>query len=91
MDYNEVLILGENKNKTISQYAAVEEKDSNTSGKTGKKKRDWGFIALLIFTLVYLFSPIDIIPEGILGPLGFADDAALIAYLIKRIIDKLRK
>ena len=83
--------MGENKNKSISQLAEAEEKDSDPGGKAGKKKRDWGFIALVIFTIVYIISPIDLIPEGFLGPLGFADDAALIAYLIKRIIDKIRK
>lgn len=56
-----------------------------------KKKTDWGLIGLVIFTIAYVLSPIDLIPEGLLGPLGFADDAALIVYLLKRIIDKIRK
>lgn len=56
-----------------------------------EKKTDWGLIGLIIFTVAYVLSPIDLIPEGLLGPLGFADDAALIAYLLKRIIDKIRK
>jgi len=56
-----------------------------------EKKTDWSLIGLVIFTIVYVASPIDLIPEGLLGPLGFADDAALIAYLLKRIIDKVRK
>ena len=29
--------------------------------------------------LIYLFSPIDILPEAVLGPLGLVDDAAAIA------------
>ena len=31
--------------------------------------------------LIYLFSPIDILPEAVLGPLGLVDDAAAIALL----------
>jgi uncharacterized membrane protein YkvA (DUF1232 family) len=62
---------------------------SNAGGK--EKKTDWALIGLIIFTIAYVLSPIDLIPEGLLGPLGFADDAALIAYLLKRIIDKIRK
>ena len=33
--------------------------------------------------LIYLFSPIDILPEAVLGPLGLVDDAAAIALLIR--------
>lgn len=38
--------------------------------------------------LIYLFSPIDILPEAVLGPLGLADDAAAIALLIRTIMKK---
>lgn len=38
--------------------------------------------------LIYLFSPIDILPESVLGPLGLADDAAAIALLIRTIMKK---
>lgn len=64
----------------------------NTGGDDIKKKKtDWALIGLVIFTIAYIASPIDLIPEGLLGPLGFADDAALVAYLLKRIINKIRK
>lgn len=46
---------------------------------------------LILAAIVYLISPIDIIPEALLGPLGLADDAAVLAYLIKLLYDKLRK
>ena len=36
--------------------------------------------------LIYLFSPIDILPEAVLGPLGLVDDAA--AILLIRILLK---
>jgi uncharacterized membrane protein YkvA (DUF1232 family) len=64
----------------------------NAGTPDNKKGRiDWGLLGLAIFTVAYIFSPVDLIPESLLGPLGFADDAALLAYLIKRIIDKIRK
>lgn len=36
--------------------------------------------------LIYLFSPIDILPEAVLGPLGLVDDAAAIALLIRILL-----
>lgn len=38
--------------------------------------------------LVYLFSPVDILPEAILGPLGLVDDAAAFWLLIKILLEK---
>lgn len=55
-----------------------------------QKKMDWS-VLLILAAIAYLISPIDIIPEALLGPLGLADDAAVLAYLIKLLYDKLRK
>ena len=38
--------------------------------------------------LIYLCSPIDILPEAVLGPLGLVDDAAAIALLIRILLKK---
>ena len=38
--------------------------------------------------LIYFFSPIDILPEAVLGPLGLVDDAAAIALLIRILLKK---
>ncbi|WP_226692913.1 MULTISPECIES: DUF1232 domain-containing protein [Rodentibacter] len=38
--------------------------------------------------LIYLFSPFDILPEAILGPLGLVDDAAAVWLLIKILFSK---
>ena len=40
--------------------------------------------------LIYLFSPIDILPEAVLGPLGLVDDAAAIALLIRILLKKIK-
>lgn len=53
-------------------------------------KRDWS-VAWIVLGILYVLSPIDIIPEAILGPLGFADDAAILAFLMKKLYDKLKK
>lgn len=44
---------------------------------------------MVIISLVYLVSPIDIIPDFLMG--GFVDDAAVIAYVIKNISGELNQ
>lgn len=48
-------------------------------------KAKWIKVAII---LVYLFSPVDILPEAILGPLGLVDDAAAILLLIQTLLKK---
>ena len=40
----------------------------------------------LLAAITYFISPIDLIPEALLGPAGFGDDIALAAYVINSII-----
>lgn len=44
-------------------------------------------IILVIISLLYLINPLDIIPDMLFG--GFIDDAAVIAYILKRISSEL--
>lgn len=37
--------------------------------------------------IVYFISPIDVIPEALLGPVGYIDDLGLAAYVIREIFD----
>ena len=37
--------------------------------------------------IIYFFSPIDLLPELFLGPLGYLDDIALAAYALNSIIN----
>lgn len=49
-------------------------------------------VLMIIAGLVYLVSPIDIVPDFIFG-LGFADDAMVLGYVIKKlysVIDEYR-
>lgn len=42
----------------------------------------------VIVILVYLLSPVDILPEAVLGPLGLIDDGAALLLLIKVLLTK---
>ncbi len=43
--------------------------------------------AKLVGALAYFISPIDLIPEAIVGPIGYVDDIALAAYVLNGIIN----
>ena len=43
--------------------------------------------AKLAGAIAYFVSPLDIIPEGLLGPAGYVDDIALAAYVLNSIIN----
>lgn len=43
--------------------------------------------AKLAGAIAYFISPIDIIPEALLGPVGYADDIAVAAYVLNSIIN----
>lgn len=43
--------------------------------------------AVLVIALIYILSPIDLLPELILGPLGLADDGAAIVIIGKLLYD----
>lgn len=40
---------------------------------------------ITIGALAYLVSPIDLLPERVLGPLGLADDAAVLYWTLNRV------
>lgn len=39
--------------------------------------------------IAYFISPVDFIPEGLIGPLGYLDDIALTAYLLNDLINEV--
>ena len=50
-------------------------------------KNKWEWLQLAVI-LVYLISPIDILPEAVLGPLGLVDDAAALMLLARLLLKK---
>ncbi len=46
--------------------------------------------AMVVLGIIYVVSPIDIVPDPVLG-LGFIDDAVVITYIMGRISDELEK
>lgn len=42
--------------------------------------------ATMAGTAAYLVSPVDLLPESILGPIGLVDDAALALFVVKRLL-----
>jgi uncharacterized membrane protein YkvA (DUF1232 family) len=43
--------------------------------------------AKLAGAIAYFVSPIDLVPEAIVGPVGYVDDISLAAYVINKIIN----
>jgi uncharacterized membrane protein YkvA (DUF1232 family) len=41
----------------------------------------------LVGALAYFISPIDLIPEAVVGPVGFVDDIALAAYVLNGVVN----
>ena len=48
-------------------------------------------VALIIAGLLYVISPLDFIPELIAGPLGIADDAAILGLIAATILRAAQK
>jgi uncharacterized membrane protein YkvA (DUF1232 family) len=45
--------------------------------------------AKLAGAIAYFISPIDLIPEGLLGPVGYVDDIAVAAYVLNSIVNNV--
>ena len=43
----------------------------------------------LISAVVYFISPIDILPEAFLGPVGYMDDLAIAAYVLNDMLNSI--
>jgi uncharacterized membrane protein YkvA (DUF1232 family) len=54
------------------------------------KDISWATIAAVVGTLIYIFSPIDLIPDFI-PILGLTDDAALVAFCLNSLHNDLQK
>ncbi|NNG25881.1 MAG: DUF1232 domain-containing protein [Ignavibacteriaceae bacterium] len=43
----------------------------------------------LVAAIAYFISPIDLIPEGLVGPIGYLDDIAVSAYILNDLINEV--
>jgi len=43
----------------------------------------------LIAGIAYFISPIDLLPEAFLGPIGYLDDIAVAAYLLNELVNEV--
>ena len=39
--------------------------------------------------LAYIVLPLDLVPEGMVGPVGFADDLLLVALMVRRLLTRV--
>ena len=44
--------------------------------------------ARLALVIAYFISPLDFLPEALLGPVGYADDIALAAFILNELVNK---
>ena len=45
--------------------------------------------AKLGMVIAYIISPLDLLPEGVIGPAGYAEDIALAAYVINQLLNQV--
>jgi len=43
--------------------------------------------AKLGMVIAYIISPLDLLPEGIIGPAGYVEDVALAAYVVNQLLN----
>ena len=55
---------------------------------TGDPRVPAGEKAKLVGAIAYFISPLDLMPEGILGPAGYADDIVIASLVLNGIINK---
>ena len=48
-------------------------------------------LLMVLGGLVYVISPLDFLPAALLGPIGLADDAAILMFVYKRITSELER
>ncbi|HSR22638.1 MAG TPA: YkvA family protein [Candidatus Eisenbacteria bacterium] len=46
----------------------------------------WGRLAGMVLAVLYLVSPVDLVPEAFLGLVGLADDVAVAAWLAAAVL-----
>jgi uncharacterized membrane protein YkvA (DUF1232 family) len=58
------------------------------NNKTPRRKLSWKKAVILLLAAVYIISPFDLLPEALLGPIGYLDDLGVLAWAIKQALKK---
>ncbi|MBL8776874.1 MAG: DUF1232 domain-containing protein [Acidimicrobiales bacterium] len=61
-------------------FLAASESAAAPRKRRGLRAPEW---VALVLALVYILSPVDVIPEVLLGPLGLTDDVVAVALVAK--------
>lgn len=55
------------------------------------RELSWGRFGLILAAIVYTVSPVDFIPELLLGPLGLLDDTVMVAWIAGAVLDETER
>ncbi len=53
--------------------------------KTALQHSKWRWFVLLL-VLVYIVSPIDLLPEAVFAPIGLIDDSVLLSFIVSALV-----
>jgi uncharacterized membrane protein YkvA (DUF1232 family) len=42
-------------------------------------------VLIVLFTVIYVLSPLDLLPEALLGPVGLLDDLGVLAWAARQL------
>ncbi|MGH3735969.1 MAG: YkvA family protein [Micromonosporaceae bacterium] len=51
----------------------------------------WGRLGLIAAAVLYVISPVDFVPELLLGPIGLLDDGVVIAWIAGAVLDETER
>jgi hypothetical protein len=63
-------------------------KGGPSSAEPIKSKGKFKRVAIIVLTLLYVLSPLDLVPEAFLGPIGWLDDLGVLAWAARQVFFK---
>lgn len=61
---------------------------AQAGAQTLKPKGKFKRLAIIVLTLIYVLSPLDLLPEALLGPIGLLDDLGVLAWAARQVLFK---
>ncbi len=53
-----------------------------------KRQAPWKRVVIALLAVFYILSPLDLLPEALLGPLGWLDDLGVLAWAARQVLFK---